>query len=69
MELLRPLFPQPWRSDVVLIGTDAASEKVFLEPDRSGTTTSARTYARARERASAMIAVDFGLPERSYAGA
>jgi adenylate cyclase len=66
MNFLRDFFPQPVDNDVVVIGTDAATEQVFLEPIALWHRHFGRTYAALAVARPAVVAVDFGLPERSF---
>jgi adenylate cyclase len=66
MNLLRTYFPSPVENDVVVIGTDAATEQVFLEPIALWHRHFGRTYAALAAARPAVVAVDFGLPERSF---
>ncbi len=66
MRLLREHFPQLVENDVVLIGTDAESEKVFLEPIALWHLHFARTYRALALAKPLAVGVDFGLPERSF---
>lgn len=66
MRLLREHFPLLVENDVVLIGTDAESEKVFLEPIALWHLHFARTYRALALAKPLAVGVDFGLPERSF---
>jgi adenylate cyclase len=66
MILLRECCLSPVDNDVVVIGTDAATEQVFLEPIALWHRHFGRTYAALAVAKPAVIAVDFGLPERSF---
>jgi hypothetical protein len=66
MRLLREHFPRLIENDVVLIGTDAGSERVFPEPIALWHKYFGRTYAALASARPRVVAVDFGLPERSF---
>lgn len=66
MRFLRANFPTRIDNDVVVIGTDLATEQVFLEPIALWHRHFGKTYAALSLAKPAIIAVDFGLPERSF---
>lgn len=66
MRFLHESFPKPIKNDVVVIGTDARTEDVFLEPIALWHRHFGKTYAALSLAKPAIIAVDFGLPERSF---
>ncbi len=68
MRLLRQHFPREVDNDIVLIGTDAESEKVFLEPIALWHRHFAKTYRALALAKPLAVGVDFGLPERSFDG-
>jgi adenylate cyclase len=66
MRFLRDHFPQPVTDDVVLIGTDDETERIFTEPIALWHKHFADTFRALAKAEPRVVGVDFGLPERSF---
>ena len=66
MRFLREYFPRPIADDIVLIGTDEETERIFTEPIALWHRHFARAFHALAKAGPAAVGVDVVLPERSF---